>query len=131
MILQNLTSTVLSDTLVNSTAEKVANTMTSTGWSVGNFLNNLNANLTTWGGAFIVVVGLVMVIVAVVKIAKGLMSGGRNGQTNWVLNIVLFFLGGSLAFGGGWSLLQNISKGGSDTLNDLGKVIIPYLSMWF
>lgn len=129
MILQNLTSTVLSDTLVNSTAEKVANTMS--GWSVNNFLTNLNKNLSMWGGMLIVVVGLVMVIVAVIKIAKGLMSGGRSGQTNWVLNIVLFFLGGALAFGGGWSLVQGISQGGSDTLNDLGKVVIPYLSMWF
>lgn len=129
MILQNLASTMLSDTLVNNAAEKMASTMS--GWSVNNFLANLNKNLSQWGGMLIVVVGLVMVIVAVIKIAKGLMSGGRNGQTNWVLNIVLFFLGGALAFGGGWSLVQGISQGGSDTLNDLGKMVIPYLSMWF
>ena len=58
------------------------------------------------------------------------MSSGR-GQTNWVLNIVLFFIGGALAFGGGWGLVQGISQGGSDTLNDLGKIVIPYLAQLF
>lgn len=101
-----------------------------TGWSINNFLTNLNKNLSAWGQLFVVVVGLVMVIVAIVKIAKGLMSGGR-AQTNWVLNIVLFFVGGALAFGAGWGLVQNISKGGSDTLNDLGKAVLPLLSPLF
>ena len=100
------------------------------GWSINNFLTNLNKNLNLWGGLLIVVIGLIMVIVAVVKIAKGLMSG-HNGQTNWVLNIVLFFLGGALAFGGGWSLVKGISQGGSDTLNDLGKIALPYLFTLF
>lgn len=108
--------------------QNFANTMS--GWSINNFLTNLNKNLNLWGGLLIVVVGLVMVIVAVVKIAKGLMSSGR-GQTNWVLNIVLFFIGGALAFGGGWSLVRGISQGGSDTLNDLGKIAIPFIAQLF
>ena len=110
------------------TLQNLAYTMS--GWSINNFLNNLNENLSKWGGMLVVVVGLVMVIVAVIKIAKGLMGGGR-AQTNWVLNIVLFFLGGALAFGGGWSLVKGISQGGSDTLNDLGKMVIPYLTQLF
>lgn len=108
--------------------QNFANTMS--GWSINNFLTNLNKNLNLWGGLLIVVVGLIMVIVAVVKIAKGLMSSGR-GQTNWVLNIVLFFIGGALAFGGGWGLVQGISQGGSDTLNDLGKIAIPFIAQFF
>ena len=108
--------------------QQLVNTMS--GWSVNNFLTNLNKNLNLWGGLLIVVVGLVMVIVAVINIAKVLMSSGR-GQTNWVLNIVLFFIGGALAFGGGWGLVQGISQGGSDTLNDLGKIVIPYLAQLF
>lgn len=107
--------------------QQLANTLS--GWSINNFLTNLNKNLNLWGGLLIVVVGLVMVIVAVIKIAKGLMSS--KGQTNWVLNIVLFFLGGALAFGGGWSLVQGISQGGSDTLNDLGKMAIPMIQNFF
>lgn len=108
--------------------QNFANTMS--GWSINNFLTNLNKNLNLWGGLLIVVVGLIMVLVAVVKIAKGLMSSGR-GQTNWVLNIVLFFIGGALAFGGGWGLVQGISRGGSDTLNDLGKIAIPFIAQLF
>lgn len=108
--------------------QNFANTMS--GWSINNFLTNLNKNLNLWGGLLIVVVGLVMVIVAVVKIAKGMMSSGR-GQTNWVMNIVLFFIGGALAFGGGWGLVQGISQGGSDTLNDLGKIAIPFIAQLF
>lgn len=108
--------------------QNFANTMS--GWSINNFLTNLNKNLNLWGGLLIVVVGLIMVIVAVIKIAKGLMSSGR-GQTNWVLNIVLFFIGGALAFGGGWGLVQSISQGGSDTLNDLGKIAIPFIAQLF
>jgi hypothetical protein len=114
---------------LNSLANQLIFSMAS-GWSIENFLTNLNKNLTAWGKLFVVVVGLVMVIVAIVKIAKGLMSGGR-AQTNWVLNIVLFFVGGALAFGSGWGLVTDISKGGSDTLNDLGKVVIPLVTGLF
>lgn len=88
-------------------------------WSINNFLNNLNNSLFNWGKVLVVIIGVVMVVVGVFNIAKGLMSGGR-GQVNWVLNIALFFIGGGLAFGGGWGLVENISKGGAQTLNDLG-----------
>ncbi len=103
---------------------------TGSNWSINNFLTNLNTNLAAWGALLVVVIGLIMVIVAVVKIAKGLMSGGR-AQTNWVLNILLFFLGGALAFGAGWGLVKDVSKGGSDTLNDLGKFTVPFLTSMF
>lgn len=89
-------------------------------WSVNNFLTNLNSSLFSWGKIIVVIIGVVMVVVGVFNIAKGLMSGGR-GQVNWVLNLALFFIGGAIAFGGGWSLVESVSKGGSNTLNDLGK----------
>lgn len=88
-------------------------------WSVNGFLNNLNSSLFSWGKIIVVIIGVVMVIVGVFNIAKGLMSGGR-GQTNWVLNLALFFIGGALAFSGGWGLVEGIAAGGAKTLNDLG-----------
>lgn len=88
-------------------------------WSITGFLSNLNGSLEVWGQLIVVAVGLVMLIVAVFKIAKGLMSGGR-GQVNWVLNVLLFFIGGALCFGGGWGLLKDISSGGASTLEQLG-----------
>lgn len=98
------------------------NAPTGGSWSVTNFLNNLNTQLFDWGKVLVVIIGVVMVIVAVFKIGKGLMSGGR-AQTNWVLNLLLFFVGGALAFSGGWSLVQKISDGGTSTLNDLGTML--------
>ena len=98
-------------------------------WSVTGFLTNLNSSLFAWGKILVIIIGVIMVIAGVIQIAKGLMSGGR-GQTNWVLTIALFFVGGALAFSGGWGLVQCISDGGAKTLNDLGSgstIIIPML----
>lgn len=89
-------------------------------WDINALLNGLNSTLRQWGGLFVVIVGLVMVIVAVIKIAKGLISHGKS-QTNWVINIVLFFVGGALCFGGGWDLIQGISQGGDATLQQIGE----------
>ena len=104
-------------------AQFMSTSTTQNKFSINNFLNNLKASLGTWGSVIVVIIGLVMVIVAVFNIAKGLMSGGR-GQVNWVMNIALFFIGGALAFGGGWALLQNVSGAGSATIMDLGSTII-------
>lgn len=98
----------------------ISNFMSGSGssFSVGNFLNGLNNSLFNWGKVIVVIIGVVMVIVGVFNIAKGLMSGGR-AQTNWVLNLVLFFVGGAIAFGGGWGLVQDVSAGGSDTIYEM------------
>lgn len=89
------------------------------GWNLNTFLTTLNSSLNNWGSLFVTCVGVVMVIVAVVKIAKGLMSHGQ-GQVNWVLNIALLLIGGMLAWSGGWSLISDMSAGANDTLNELG-----------
>ncbi len=100
-------------------------------WSITGFLTNLNSSLFKWGQILVVIIGIVMVIVGVFNIAKGLMSGGR-AQTNWVINLLLFFLGGALAFTGGWSLVQDIAHGGYSTLQELGDgggaALVTYLS---
>ncbi len=91
----------------------------STGWSVNGFLKNLNSSLFSWGKIIVVILGVIMVLAGLFQIGKGLMSGGRS-QTNWVVAIALFFLGGALAFSGGWGLVESVAKGGAQTLNDLG-----------
>lgn len=90
-------------------------------WNLNKFLTNLNSNLNTWGKMGVAVVGVIMVIVAVVKIAKGLMSD--RSQTNWVMCLVLLFVGGALAFGSGWSLTQDMSQMGETTLTNMGAAI--------
>lgn len=92
-------------------------------WSVDNLLNNLNSSLNNWAVILVAIVGVVMCIVGVFKIAKGLMSKGQ-GQVNWVLNIALILIGGALAFGGGWGLVSSLSSGAEDTLNNLGHSIV-------
>lgn len=93
--------------------------MAGSGWSINTFLTTLNTSLNNWGSLFVTCVGVVMVIVAVVKIAKGLMSHGQ-GQVNWVLNIALLLIGGMLAWSGGWGIIGDMSEGANDTLNELG-----------
>lgn len=88
------------------------------GFSIGNFLNGLNTTLFSWGKVLVVIIGVVMVIVGIFNIAKGLMSGGR-GQVNWVLNLLLFFVGGAIAFTGGWGLIEDVAGGGANTLTDI------------
>ena len=90
-----------------------------TGWSINKFLSNLNNSLFSWGKIIVTIVGVIMVLAGIFQIAKGLMSGGRS-QTNWVLAIALFFLGGALAFTNGFAIVQSLGKGGAQTLNDLG-----------
>lgn len=88
-------------------------------WSIVGFLSNTQNLLEVIGPIIVVIIGLILLIAALVKIGKGLMGGGR-AQTNWVLNILMFFFGGALCFGGGWNLVKDISSGGASTLEQLG-----------
>lgn len=91
------------------------------GWTVTGLLNGTTASLGNWLGLLGTLIGIVMVIVALFKIAKGLMSKGQ-GQVNWVQNIVLFVVGCMLAFAGlaSSNVLENFGKGAKETLNELG-----------
>lgn len=65
----------------------------------------------------IAVIGIILILVALVQIAKGLASGGK-GQVNWVMSIGCLLVGGLLLFGG-WNLLSNVSLIGRDTVQTL------------
>lgn len=88
-------------------------------WDLNSLLQNLNTSMNTWGSLIVTIIGLVMVIVGVYKIAKGLMSHGQ-GQVNWVLNIALIVIGGMLAWSSGWSLVKDFAGGAKDTIEELG-----------
>ena len=100
------------------------------GWDLTTFLGNATAQLEIWGGLLMVLLGVVMIIVAIWRIAKGLISHGKT-QTNWFVAIALLLLGGALAgLGGGraaWEWVSGIAKGGKQTIDDLGTTIIPML----
>lgn len=101
-----------------------------TSWSINKFLNNLGSSMQEWGKMIVFIIGGAMVIGAAYFIAKGLMSQGR-GQTNWALTILLLIIGGCFmaASYGGWSVLQSISNGSKQTIEDLGGVILPHLRL--
>jgi hypothetical protein len=90
-----------------------------TGWSLNNFFANAKTTLYTLGSAFLCVLGVVMIVVAGVKIGKGLMGGQNSQPPNWVMTIVLLLVGGAFAVGG-ISLISDIASGGQQTIKDLG-----------
>lgn len=93
-----------------------------TKWSLDTFLQNAAGTAKTWGGYFIVLIGIIMIIVAAWQIGSGLMSHGKK-QTNWAVAIILLVLGGAFAVGG-FNFLSNIASGGAATINKLGSMIL-------
>ena len=87
-------------------------------WDIGSFLNNTTTTIKSWGGALIILIGIVMMIYAVYMIAKGLMTHGK-GQTNWAVAIITLIIGGALAVGG-FAMVDSIASGGAKTINQLG-----------
>lgn len=92
---------------------------TSSKFSIISFFQNTAAYLKNIGHYLMVLAGIILVIVAVIQIAKGLAGGGR-GQVNWVMSIACLLVGGMLIFGG-WNLATGIAKIGNDTISELGE----------
>lgn len=88
------------------------------GFDLLKFLGNATEYLKNVGHYIMVFAGVILVIVAVVQIAKGFASGGR-GQVNWVMSIACLLVGGMLIFGG-WNLATNIASIGADTIMEMG-----------
>lgn len=92
-------------------------------FDVEQFLINSAAKLKTWGGLLLILIGVVMMICAIWKIASGLISHGKK-QVSWAVCIIMLILGGALcSFALGdeaWAWVQGIAQGGKDTIDDLG-----------
>lgn len=69
------------------------------------------------GSRIVLIAGLYMVIIAIIRIARGMMTGGRGA--NWVMDISCFIVGGAIAFGG-WGLVSQVASGGRTTISQLG-----------
>lgn len=82
------------------------------------FIKNLTGYFKDIGNYLMIFAGVVMLIVAVVQIAKGLAGGGR-GQVNWVMSILCLLVGGIL-IGGGWNLASKVANIGAGTIEELG-----------
>lgn len=87
-------------------------------WSVGNFLQNSSKTLQKWGGYFVILMGVVMMIVGVYKVVKGLTS--ERAQVSWFKVLLLILVGGAFSVGG-WNFVKMVSSGGHDSIKELGE----------
>ena len=90
-----------------------------TNWSLDQLLKNSKTYAIGIGGGIITLSGVILMIVAGVQIATGLMSHGKK-QTNWVIVIVMLIVGGIFTWGG-FTQLAKIASGAQKTIEDLGK----------
>lgn len=86
-------------------------------WDIAKFLENAAGYVKNIGHYLMILAGVILIIVAVVQIAKGLAGGGR-GQVNWVMSIACLLVGGLLVFGG-WNLAASVASIGKGTLEEI------------
>ncbi len=101
------------------------NNTQSSNWDISTFLTNLTTQLKSWGGLVIMLLGVVMVVVAIWKVATGLMSHGKGQPPNWLLIAILFLLGGAFVVAGAsgmeaFNWVAGIAGGGKQTIIGLG-----------
>lgn len=89
-------------------------------WSLGNLFSATQSSVITWVKVIVGIIGVVLLGFGVYKIAKNLISHGK-GQTSWVVAIASVVIGGMLMLQAGWDTLVSISKGGDNTVNNLGE----------
>lgn len=89
-------------------------------WDLTSFLSNATNQVQTWGGAFLTLVGVVGVVWASFQIISGLMSQGKK-QVSYGTNAILLLVSGALV-ATGIDLVLEISKGGQQTIQDLGVI---------
>ena len=88
-------------------------------WDLSTFLKNATSTVTGWLQLIVILIGIIMIGIAIFKIASGLISHGKK-QINWVVNIILLILGGAFAMGG-FTWVRDIAKDQKDTIDDMGK----------
>lgn len=133
LIASVMTSSVVTNHIlpVLMATDSAASDAANSKFDITTFLKNATSTLKGWGGLFIGLIGVIMVIVSIFKIASGLISHGKK-QVNWVVAILLLIIGGAF-IAGEWSFVYGIAAGGKKTIDELGDgtggLIIPYISM--
>ncbi len=87
---------------------------------IGTFFQNLTSKVTDWGSYFIMFLGTVMLIWAVVLIVKGFMTHGSGRPTNWLMIGAMILVGG-LLITSGFSGIKQFADIGKQTLEDLAR----------
>lgn len=85
------------------------------GATMGKFIGSVQSTLGNWGSIIVSIIGVVMVVVGIYKVAKNLMSHGK-GQNSWAVAIALILVGGALAISGGWKTVESLVKTGNESV---------------
>lgn len=91
-------------------------------WRICTVLYNVRRLMIDWGAALMMVIGVVMIIVGIWKIAQGLISHGKT-QVSWVVNIALILVGILFCAGSSFFKAMTASEG-----NSLGGALANELS---
>lgn len=91
----------------------------STGWDLRTFLQNSFTTLTDWFGLAMMILGLIAIAISAYQIVTGLW-GNSQKQVNYGKYAVLLFVGGALVVPSGFAFIQEIAKGGQQTIKDIG-----------
>lgn len=97
----------------------IINSLNWAAWDLNSFLKNAGEAGKTWGGSFIILLGVIAIIYAAYQIITGLISHGKK-QVNWGVTIILLLVGGA-CMTGGFTLMSTLASGGQKTIEDLGR----------
>ena len=86
---------------------------------VYNLMSNIGNTIEMWGKALVAIFGVIMIVIGVMKIAKGLSGGGRS-NVSWPLCIALILIGAMMAYAGAWQIMVNLGGGAASTLDKIG-----------
>lgn len=87
------------------------------GGTMGQFIGSVQQTLGNWGSIIVSIIGVIMVIAGVYKVAKNLISHGK-GQNSWAVAIGLILVGGALAVTGGWSTIHSLVQTGNKSIKE-------------
>lgn len=90
-------------------------------WSLQEMLDNAKPMLENLGGGFLVLLGVILIIYGGIMLFKAIAGGQQSGSpaSLWGKVVLAFVFGGALAFGG-YKLLEQVAKGGEETIKMLG-----------
>lgn len=105
--------------MVSSISTQIAMRAPMLATDLGNLFTNAKTKAEEWGGQFIMLMGVILVIVAIVIFIVGLINHGKK-PIPWLLCIVMLFFGIFFAVNG-YSGAEQLGKIGSSTLEELAK----------
>jgi hypothetical protein len=110
----------------NALAADPTSNLPTAAWDLISFLSNAKNYGNLIGGGVAGIAGLILVIVAIVFIAKKFLGNGQGQEKSWVIIVLMLIIGGALLTGG-FVFIANIASGGQKTIEELGGgfIVLP------